>query len=99
MLNQAGLPSLNHLTFRAAAVEAWRMANNGALGNIFQELSVTGRTRSATAGLLNIPTAHSNNIGVRNISVVWNGYPEIREAKTIHDVKRIAQRLSQTLPI
>ena len=41
----------------------------------------------------------SLNIGMKNLADVWNGFKDIRDAKSILEVKRVAKRLSELLPI
>ena len=99
LLNRTNLPSLNQICFRAAATEGWKMANQGTLSHLYETLTVKGTTRSATAGMMATLPEKSCNIGMRNISKVWNSSKEIREAKSVAQVKKIAKSLSYSLPI
>ncbi len=107
ILKSTGLPSLNRLAVRAAAMETWKAVNlesaagiKTPLGQLLGEPGSSVRaTRSAEAALLPAITRVPVETFSEAARTLWNNYPELREAKTKSAAKRVASKLADSVPL
>ena len=92
LLEKCGLPSLNQIVIRAAALAAWKAINNGTLGHLL--LRHSDRSRAAANDLR---TAADSSIAARNMAACWNHSPELRSAKSFLSAKTVAHKMAASL--
>ena len=90
LADRAGLPTLNQIVTKQAAISAWRSQNGGPLDDILEPYD--NRTRGSTQDWRR-PTS-TRCVAANNMSLVWNASPQLREAKTLTEAKLAAQKLS-----
>ena len=90
LADRAGLPTLNQIVAKQAAISAWRSQNGGPLDDILEPCD--SRTRGSTQDLRR-PTS-TRCVAANNMSLLWNASPQLREAKTLTEAKLAAQKLS-----
>ena len=91
LLDRSGLPSLNQLVIRAAAMAAWKACRGGPLSHLL--LSHSARSRGASN---NLRSAADNSICARNMALCWNACEDLRRANTHHSAKVAARKLGVT---
>ena len=94
LADQANIPTLNQITVKGSALNAWKAVNGGPLSDMLQ--SYDSRTRSATVENLRKPTS-TRCLAARNMAEAWNFSKELREAKTLPEAKRVASKLAHTV--
>ena len=90
LADRAGLPTLNQIVTKQAAISAWRSQNGGPLNDILEPCD--SRTRGNTQDWRR-PTS-TRCVAANNMSLVWNASPQLREAKTLTEAKLAAKKLS-----
>jgi hypothetical protein len=104
LLSKAGFPSYNQIVIKNTAMEAYKALKssdgpNSGLNPLGMAMSrPTRSTRSQMEGLL--PNSHSvsDTFAQRGLDV-WNSVPELRNASTILEAKRVACKLAKDAPI
>jgi hypothetical protein len=111
LLTQAGLPSLNKLTVKAMALEAWkafhsRDGGDGARnmlgkaifgGQTNDDSNRNRQTRSAADGKVVIPLRGENTY-IRYAAEIWNMSRELREAGSVPEAAAVARKLALDAP-
>ena len=92
LANRTGIPTLNEIATKQAAVAAWRAVNveAGALENVL--VPFDGRTRGATGGLRR--PASTRSIAAMNLSTAWNWCEDLRTAATLSGARAAAKKLA-----
>ena len=91
LADRANIPTLNQITVKGSALNAWKAENGGPLRDMLQPYD--SRTRSADLHNLRKPTS-TRCLAARNMSEAWNFSKELREAKTLPEAKRVASKLA-----
>ena len=90
LADRAGLPTLNQIVTKQAAISAWRSQNGGPLNDILEPCD--SRTRGNTQDWRRHTSTRC--VAGNNMSLVWNASPQLREAKTLTEAKSAAKTLS-----
>ena len=103
LLDKSGLRSFNETAFSSAALLAWH-AMNSTTHPLHKALSMQqpdSRLRAASDGkLLSLsPKEAKVAIAANNAIKIWNAFPELRLAKSVHSAKTMVKSLSRELPI
>ncbi len=103
LLAVTGLPSLNRLIVKGVALETWRALKDTS-PNPLASLILSGRpasrlTRAFVAGTIPPPTRFPTTTLAWYGHIVWNSYPELREAKTLRMAKKVAGHISLQCPL
>ena len=92
LADRSGLPTLNEIVVRQAAVASWKAARGGALEEVLE--SYDNRTRGSARNLRRPISQRCT--GALNMANTWNASHTLREAKTISQAKRAARELAKT---
>ncbi len=106
LLAQTGLPSINRLAVRSAALESWRAIqsnNNNRHDNPLGHLignpgSGTRATRANTRGLLPPPTTTKDTLAWSAYKI-WNSCEDLRLATSLTAAKKAASCLARSAPL
>ena len=90
LLDRSGLPSLNQLVIRSAAMAAWQASRGGPLSHLL--VCHSDRSRGAAN---NLRVAADNSIGAQNMTACWNASEALRNATTYHSAKVAAHKLGE----
>ncbi len=105
LLGRAGLTSVNRLTARAIATEAWKACrgSNEPEDLLKKLLGEPGRmsrdTRAAAQDHLPPPLPRPARTFVWSAYKIWNSSQKLREAKTLNVAKKVAQEISKSFPL
>ena len=102
LLDHAGLESLNRLVAKGAALLAWSAAQpNHPFHGLFLSLQMDSRTRSGTSNMMAAPSPLVAKVAIpiTNMRAVWNAWPDLRNAKTKSEAKRVIKRNIRGIPI
>ena len=93
LADRAGLPTLNEIGVRQAALAAWKAEQDprGPLANIL--ISPDDRTRSAAEGQRR--PASTRSIAATNMCTAWNKDANLRAASTMGEARRAAMNLAK----
>ena len=104
LLKETGLPSVNRLTIRSVAIEAWKAlgplssgSDNSPLASTFGQ-PVTFCTRAGDSGVRRMATKFPMNTFVNTATTVWKQHPSLRTAQTIREAKEIATAIAMASP-
>ena len=90
LADRASLPTVNQVVVKGSALAAWKAENGGPLADLLEPHD--GRTRGSSNNLRR-PTSVRCQAAV-NMAASWNNSAGLREAKTLIEAKRAANRLA-----
>ncbi len=105
LLGRAGMSSVNRLTARAIAMEAWKACRGintpeDLLRNLLGEPGRMSRdTRAAAQDNLPPPLPRPAKTFVWAAYKIWNSSKKLREAKTLNVAKKVALEISKSFPL
>ena len=114
LLNAARIPSYNHLSIRAAAMEVWKAwvscdgpggTRNTLGGILFRDDDKTlatdssRKTRGATKGHMTPPLPLAADCLAYNGYRIWNNCEALREARTVRQARVAATALAMQAPL
>ena len=94
---RADVPSVNQLVFRASALTAWKAMRSPGHPSaaIFRHLVLDSATRGSAQELLRPVLPSSKAIALRSSVRIWNKFPELRAASSLHTAKTLVKKLSE----
>ena len=94
------MESYNRMAITRVGMEAWKAMNedNSPL-SCTMVAPATGRTRSTTKGLVQIPPPSKNAGFARHAALIWNQCEGLRVAKTEGAAKTAVTRYARTCPL
>ncbi len=101
LLAQTGLPSINRLVVKSAALETWRAihSNGNPLGDLIGNPGSGSRaTRANTNGLLAPPSTTKDTLAWTAYKI-WNSCESLRLATTITAANKVASLLAKSAPL
>ena len=92
LLDRAQIPSLNQIVVRQSALNAWRSVHEGAMSELLVPYDT--RTRGAEENLRR-PVSQRCTAS-SNMALVWNSAPELRQAKSLQEARRVARKIGES---
>ena len=99
--DRTGIPTVNQMVFRASALGVWKALRStkfSPLTKLFDRYRMTGSSRLAAKGDLLNPVPETKAYFMSNAIRIWNRFPALREADTLHKAQSLVQKLLRTLP-
>ena len=91
LADRSGLPTLNQIVAKQAAMNAWKSQNGGPLNDIL--VPYDDRTRKCAESWRK-PTS-TRCVAASNMAKAWNASPLLREAKSLTEAKSAAKKLAE----
>ena len=104
LLARSGLPSVNRLSVRSVAMEAWKSLgpqgdpDRDPLTSIFGQPTATN-TRAVELGIRKPATRFPINTFVNSATLIWNRCYQLRSASSIGAAKRAATSFAEACPL
>ena len=95
LVDRAGLPTVNEIVVRQSAIAAWKAVTQpkAALGDVLEELDQ--RTRRGNHG--HRRPISRDCVAAKNMAIIWNTFPDLREAGSLAEARRVATSLGRAL--
>ena len=91
LADRSGLPTLNQIVAKQAAMNAWKSQNGGPLNDIL--VPYDDRTRKCAESWRK-PTS-TRCVAASNMAKAWNASSLLREAKSLTEAKSAAKKLAE----
>ncbi len=102
LLHQTGLPSINRLIVKSAALETWRAIHSNEDNPLSRLIGNPGSgaraTRANTSGLLPPPRATKDSLAWSAYRI-WNSCEDLRLATSLASAKKAASSLAKSAPL
>ena len=93
LADRAGLPTLNEVVVRQAAVAAWKAMRDPS--SPFASLVKLADARTRSNAQEHVQPVSVRCLAARNISAVWNASEDLRNVSSPTGAKRVAKKLAE----